>query len=581
MKILNIKMENFKNFRKKEIRFGDFNEIYGDNYRGKSSIAEAIAACLKGVNLEGSNRLTRLIRRGEVSSNVEIEFFHKNKLHRVLRNIRKNGTQLFYNGHEISQMKLDQKLKWVNTETFLYVFLPNLAIERLKNKHGRDFFISLVDDVNSEQVLARLDRGFLEYIERTDTNEPSYLINKLRDEIKECEEDLKYSEGMLDSFQVEILKPIPNYKSMDSFIEKLEKLNEEMELMQEKLQADLLEIEKKINRYEYELQIKNNDCDLSDTIEMENNLNRMRIEYNILKKSLRNLQLSIKAGDMCPTCSQLISKDIEEQLLINIREERIGIENKIDDLKIKGKSLANSLKKVEDENFARLDSYNKNEKIRVDKISQKIAGLYKQKKEIEDKIRLNNDRINDRKGLENKIESIKKDNYQREVLLQRKEDLLQKSLQLKEKVKGTQNVIYQKNEKIKALFHYIQTKSELISEQIAQHLKDVSIELFELNKSTGELKPVFKLLYKGTPVENCSLSEKIRAGLEIGDLIKKITGEHIPTFIDNGESITHYDFDIVENQLFTSTVIKGKDFHVKVNNLEGVSKEEEINVKIS
>lgn len=68
-------------------------------------------------------------------------------------------------------------------------------------------------------------------------------------------------------------------------------------------------------------------------------------------------------------------------------------------------------------------------------------------------------------------------------------------------------------------------------------MKQASIKLFEVVKSTGELKGTFKFAYDDKDYRWLSTSERIKAGLEVANLLKRLTGLAYPTFIDNAESI--------------------------------------------
>jgi hypothetical protein len=60
---------------------------------------------------------------------------------------------------------------------------------------------------------------------------------------------------------------------------------------------------------------------------------------------------------------------------------------------------------------------------------------------------------------------------------------------------------------IDALVAYQFARTELTAKKVADHLERVSLELFETVKTTGEVKPVFRLLYDGKPTPLLSFSE--------------------------------------------------------------------------
>ena len=75
-------------------------------------------------------------------------------------------------------------------------------------------------------------------------------------------------------------------------------------------------------------------------------------------------------------------------------------------------------------------------------------------------------------------------------------------------------------------------------------------------KTTGELKDVFRFTYNGRRYDRLSLSEKIRAGAEVSELVKRLTGRNYPVFFDNMESV-----DDLSNIRPTSQMILAKCVH--------------------
>ena len=93
-------------------------------------------------------------------------------------------------------------------------------------------------------------------------------------------------------------------------------------------------------------------------------------------------------------------------------------------------------------------------------------------------------------------------------------------------------------------------------------LNRVDIVLFETVKKTGVAKDVFKFSYDGRPYRYLSLSEKIKAGLEVSELIKRLTGRNYPVFIDNGESVPVIDNVRPSGQAIIAQVVKGAPLEV-------------------
>ena len=101
---------------------------------------------------------------------------------------------------------------------------------------------------------------------------------------------------------------------------------------------------------------------------------------------------------------------------------------------------------------------------------------------------------------------------------------------------------------------YVSKRAELTFSQLK--MNKVEISLYDVVKSTGEAKDTFKFTYGGRRYDRLSLSEKIRAGMELSELMKRLTGRNYPVFIDNMESV-----DDLANVRPTGQVIMAKCVH--------------------
>ena len=101
---------------------------------------------------------------------------------------------------------------------------------------------------------------------------------------------------------------------------------------------------------------------------------------------------------------------------------------------------------------------------------------------------------------------------------------------------------------------YARTRAELTFETLK--MNRVAISLYDVMKTTGEQKAAFKFTYNGRRYDRLSLSEKIRAGMELSELVKRLTGRNYPVFVDNMESV-----DDLANVRPTGQVIMAKCVH--------------------
>lgn len=82
---------------------------------------------------------------------------------------------------------------------------------------------------------------------------------------------------------------------------------------------------------------------------------------------------------------------------------------------------------------------------------------------------------------------------------------------------------------------YVSKRAEITFSQL--RMNRVEISLYDVVKSTGEARDTFKFTYNGRRYDRLSLSEKIRAGMEVSELVKRLTGRNYPVFVDNMESV--------------------------------------------
>ena len=122
---------------------------------------------------------------------------------------------------------------------------------------------------------------------------------------------------------------------------------------------------------------------------------------------------------------------------------------------------------------------------------------------------------------------------------------------LDSQLKAARAEIEQCKLKLQYLAQYISKRAEMTFS--ALKMNRVEISLYDVVKSTGEVKDAFKFTYNGRRYDWLSLSEKIRAGMEVSELMKRLTGRNYPQFVDNMESV-----DDLANVRPTGQVIMAK-----------------------
>ena len=120
-----------------------------------------------------------------------------------------------------------------------------------------------------------------------------------------------------------------------------------------------------------------------------------------------------------------------------------------------------------------------------------------------------------------------------------------------EKIKVAQDKITALKKLIADVASYVSERAKLTFS--ALKMNRVEISLYDVVKTTRERKDVFKFTYGGRRYDRLSLSEKIRAGMEVSELMKRLTGRNYPVFVDNMESV-----DDLSNVRPTGQVIMAK-----------------------
>ena len=108
---------------------------------------------------------------------------------------------------------------------------------------------------------------------------------------------------------------------------------------------------------------------------------------------------------------------------------------------------------------------------------------------------------------------------------------------------------------LSALAAYIAKRVEISLSRL--QMNRVAISLYEVAKTTGEIRDVFKFTYEDRPYVCLSGSERIRAGLEVAELVKGLVGVDFPVFIDDAERVPVIDNVRPTGQIFIAKVAKG------------------------
>ncbi|PZN25917.1 MAG: hypothetical protein DIU71_19090, partial [Proteobacteria bacterium] len=486
--------------------------IRGENGAGKTTIAEAITWGLFGVDLAGSNRVDRLMHPETGGMMVSVRFIGPDgQEHRVTRMRRYRGGDLLVDGRKATQADIEQVVG--PSRYWLPVFWPQ-TVGTWTDSQAREFFGWLLRRVEPEAVLEALGPGYAPALAGLRLVNPEEDARAVRREIQEAERRLEQLRGRLEALREQAAKEPPAVTEPDH-AEALARL-----------EAELAALE------------------APDTSALEAQIRALQGVVAEARAEMASLQAAMEDPEeiqgVCPSCGQ------------NLPPER----------------LAAVRKAMEARNAERRAKVQ--EAIRRGREANRQLKLLQQQLEALQRS-ANGER---RKALAAEIDALRQRQQVHRLQVELRERILAEREAARERVREAEEAIAEMEaqigrlrQQLDALRAYIYKHAELQAGQLAEHLRRVSVQLHEIVKTTGELKPVFRLRYDDLPYPVLSTSEKIRAGLEIASLVNRLTGVDYPVFVDNAESLTHFERPEA-SQVFVARVAAGEPLTVRP--MEGV-----------
>ena len=612
-RITRLTISGFKGYAdKKTFEFGDMNVISGHMGVGKSSIADAIAFAITGVGFYAGAKIDYLYHQDTRDLLIELEFEDESGKVRTLARHRKDDKMdITLDGVRIGQGELTTMFG--ERDLFLSMFNPQYFINVLGSK-GRNLLERYLPEVPKEEVLAQLSDQTRELLEKQEFLSAEAYAKQLREQVAATEKDMVYIQGQIDLHGTqqqeqaqELMESQVRHTQLQERIDELERkrttgfdgssLNDRLadlyaryeELQREKpeiadtesLDAQIQAVAEKTARRKAETYQSKYAAALTQAQER---IKTLGAQFNRTKY----IHDGLKAGVRCPMCRQLVT----EQTLPQVKQEFAASLRRI---QAEGCQLTAQCKEVQELDAkarAVFEQYQKDDIAAGEAALKDLSGQRAQAVEQAEKQR--NLRQQELERLHSEIQSTELD---RECgMLSQEEieelnrarteftelnakigvlsELVQASPEAAEKqeqgIKQMQASIQQKKELLSALAFYISKRVELNFSRLK--MNRVSITLYDVVKSTGEVKDVFRFTYEGRDYICLSHSERIRAGLEVAELIKRLLGVVYPTFIDDVESVPVIDNVRPTGQVFIAKVIKGTALQVQVADNTGVPK---------
>lgn len=540
--ILRVGMQGFKRF--KDAYVADLDRvayISGGNGQGKTTIADAIAFAFCGTPFWGEKSCDRLQNNESPEMMVQVDFVDENgEIHNLIRRKSGNNTVITLDKNQLRQVDLTNR--FADKDIFLSIFNPLYFIEKIA-EDGRELLQRLLPVIEDETVLEKLSESTRTLLENESLLEPEFYIKKKREELKEIDKNIDYFEGQIDLLQTQQKEAGEKIDSVVAKGEQIYKRKSELEEKQfEGIDIDILKA--KLAEATVLLSDQKREKLIASQVELQNKkyeskfaaqLAEIKAQLEALSKRCSNLLAqakSIKVGDKCPTCHTVVTE-------ANYATIIAGIQAKYNETYKKGQELTatqKELQELDEKSRAKFEEFRTEDLKRIEN-ELAVFGNHSVSEitMIENKIRLGN--LTEEEFAELTELTKQADAYTVEVnALCETDKAPEKIAEIQKKIAYNENKRKELNSLIHAAGEFAAKKAELT----LAHLKmnHASIKLFEVAKTTGEVRNIFRFTYDGKDYRWLSTSEKVKAGLEVAKLLARLTGLAYPTYIDNAECIT-------------------------------------------
>lgn len=506
--IKGLEVNGFRGYQERQsFRFGMVNEIEGGNGRGKSSIMEAISFGLAGVDKFGKERSADRLMNNKGNEMVIIIEIERNGTsyeieRRVTRLKTKMETRILINRLQGSQDQIDQILG--NRRRFLTSFLPQFLLT-MSDKDMEAEFVSLIPLPHDEVVYAALaeeNPDAAEILKGVSLTDPKVFISKESSELDQYKEDLIRLEGKEEEIKVALATDIPELIPINT--------------------AEIDSLKQAIKAIEA---LKPMPTDIS---ELQNERQSLLGEYKALQAGLKFEEDHFIT---CENCGHEIDLNAEQAK----KNEEIAA--KLVEIQDKGKQIAAKIETIQKADRKATEEFQAANKSSLSELRAELERLEANLKVTQQ----HNMRV-----------EMLRDNQK--AARERQNFVRKEKIELAEAIEKTEA-------RIKAAKAFNITRCEMQMKDIKKHLNRASIRLFEVVRSTGEVKPAFKAEFDGKPLRVLSTSEEVLCFLEFSQLFRTFSKTNFPVFVDWAESIE--EIPDQHTQTFIARMVPKKPLEVK------------------
>ena len=562
LQLRQIEIKGFKPYKDvKVVCFSENTVIEGDNGQGKSSIADAICFAFLGTGADGVEKAgAKLLNNESKDMYVMLMFEVDGQEHILTRAKKGNKSELILDTNSIDQVEL---MNWIKQkDLFLSIFNP-VYFTAMTPKEQKELLQKYLGEISFDEVIKKMGSEG-EVLIADCFMVPQIYIDRKREELKEADSRENFLRGFVvgkGNIEIPEEKLFTQQQELDKLKEALNVLNAKPTQLHDisvqveshkQLTNQLSVLSTKKYKLETDYVIFPEEKQLNDKkLERE----RMLTEHSNLKS-----QLEIIKTVTCPNCHT------EIEAVPGMREQ---IEQQINEVVAKGKLVAAEILDIQDALQKKKEERKSNDTKELEEINSQIADIQQQisGNDISKLQAENNKYFNDLQsekadiqqqisGLENDKRDIDSFNRTRQQAIEQNEKNKQEVEAAKTELSTFEPLREKLNRDIERAKKFNSTKLKMQGEFIGQFLDKVDVQFQKIIKATGEVKDDFKLQYEDKDFNLLSTSERIKAGLEISNLLMNVTGYVYPVFVDNAESITV--IPQLETQMIAAKVKEGE-----------------------
>ena len=590
--ITSLMLSGFKSYEEPtELVFGNPTVITGGNGRGKSSIADAIAFAVTGCPFFGERGIDRLHNENNPDVAIRMCFVDgTGTLHELNRTRRKNRMTITYDGYEIRQLDLADLFG--ERDVFLSILNPLYFIEEL-GEDGKKLLERYLPTIPHETVLSQLSEPVREHLKNETILSPEGSLKRCREEIRGLEERITYLRGQKDlaasqgesheQAEQELTLQADTLREEIAELEQRQFSGRDVSDMQERLvelsgryeeaardeRTDTSKLREQLQTLREKIARREGDQYLSKFTEALAEASARVKDLGVRYQRESAAYKAFHAGMECPACHRSVTEQ-------SLPEVQAALKKVLSELYAAGSEQRAQLIELQEMDKKAADTFAQFKEDDLGKWAAEAAEMEQRCASLAEQASAETERLRaEIQTLTADLEygNLSQSEYDhlgtcREELRQSEAKIAALQTMTAAQLPDFDREIAQANasiaeikRKMANVIAYISKRAELTFSQLK--MNRVEISLYDVVKSTGEVKDTFKFQYGGRRYDRLSLSEKIRAGMEVSELMKRLTGRNYPVFVDNMESVDDLANVRPTGQIIMAKCVSGAALQVK------------------